>query len=157
MALIRQGDLEDKAGVKRFIVIPAVLLVLSATAPGAKAELRYCNKTSSRISIAVGYKEVGKDWVTEGWWNAMPGGCDVLIPGPLHGKFYYVYAVDSDRGGEWSGHYPMCTQNKMFTISGSADCEKRGFMKKGFFEIDTGELPTWLVQLDESGRTGHKP
>jgi uncharacterized membrane protein len=180
MALINQGDLEDKAGVKAFIVIAvtfiavfAALLVLKAPqappAPrlsempqasqepqAAYAGLRICNKTSSRVSVAIGYKEVGKDWVTEGWWNTMPGGCEALLGGPLHGKFYYVYAIDSDRGGEWSGQHYMCTQNKMFTINGAEDCEKRGFIKKGFQEIDTGELQTWVIQLDESGRTGLK-
>ena len=86
----------------------------------------------------------------------MPGACEILQAGPLRAKFYYVYAVDGDRSGEWGGRFPMCTQDKMFTINGSEDCEKRGFKKSGFFEIDTGELNTWVVQLDESGRTGRQ-
>ena len=95
--------------------------------------------------------------MTEGWWNTLPGACDILIAGPLQAKFYYIYAIDGDRNGEWGGRFPMCTQDKMFTIEGNDDCEKRGFHKSGFREIDTGELPTWMVQLDPSGRTGRRP
>jgi uncharacterized membrane protein len=140
--------------VKRLVVILAAFMLFAVYSP-AKAELRLCNKTSSRVSIAVGYKDT-KGWVTEGWWNTMPGGCDVLISGPLRGKFYYIYAIDGDRSGEWGGRFGMCTQDKMFTIEGVEECEKRGFHKSGFFEIDTGELPSWVVQLDESGRMGRK-
>ena len=30
--------------------------------------LRLCNKTASRVGIAIGYKE-DRRWTTEGWWN----------------------------------------------------------------------------------------
>ncbi len=140
--------------MKHFVMMGIVPLMAFVLAAPARADLRICNKTASRVSVAVGYKD-GKGWVTEGWFNAMPGACTVPRPGPLRAKFYYIYAVDGDRGGEWSGHFPMCTQDKMFTINGTEDCEKRGFKKSGFREIDTGELPSWVVQLDETGRTGH--
>ena len=123
---------------------------------GAHTGLRLCNKTSSRVSVAIGYKDT-RGWITEGWWNTTPGKCEVLQPGPLRAKFYYVYAIDADRGGEWGGRHVMCTQDKTFTIIGVEDCEKRGFTKRGFFEIDTGELQSWVIQLDESGRTGQHP
>lgn len=122
-------------------------------ASGAAGGLRLCNKTSSRVSVAFGYKGE-KGWVTEGWWNATPGMCEMLQEGPLRAKFYYIYAVDGTRGGEWGGRHMMCTQDKKFTIYGVKDCEKRGFTKNGFFEIDTGEFSTWVVQIDETGRTG---
>ena len=67
-------------------------------------------------------------------------------------RYYYLYAVDYDRGGEWSGRSFMCTQEKTFTIKGIEDCLKRGFERTGFFEIDTGEQRAWTVQLTEPGR-----
>jgi hypothetical protein len=71
--------------------------------------------------------------------------------GALAARFYYVYAVDYDRGGEWSGQALMCTRDKEFTIRGTQDCLARGFDRTGFFEVDTGEQQTWTVQLTETG------
>lgn len=121
----------------------------------AQADLRICNKTGSRVSVAIGYKN-DTGWITEGWWNTTPGACEVLQDGPLRAKFYYIYAIDADRGGEWGGRHLLCTQDKMFTISGVEDCASRGFQRNGFFEIDTGELSSWVIQLDDQGRTGKK-
>jgi hypothetical protein len=44
----------------------------------------------------------------------------------------------------------MCTRDKEFTIKGTDDCLARGFDRTGFFEVDTGEQPSWTVQLTES-------
>ena len=125
-------------------------VLCGATLP-ALADLRICNKTSSRVGIAVGYKDE-ESWKTEGWWNIAANSCETLLAGPLVSRYYYLYAVDYDRGGEWSGRSFMCTQEKTFTIKGIEDCLKRGFERTGFFEIDTGEQRAWTVQLTEPGR-----
>jgi uncharacterized membrane protein len=107
---------------------------------------RLCNKTASRVGVAVGYKD-GADWTTEGWWNLASDACETLLPGSLISQYYYIYAVDYDRGGVWSGKATMCTRDKMFTIHGLADCVARGYERSGFFEVDTGEQKSWTVQL----------
>jgi uncharacterized membrane protein len=107
---------------------------------------RLCNKTASQVGVAIGYKD-GTDWTTEGWWNLEANACETLMPGPLVSRFYYVYAVDYDRGGVWGGKATMCTRDKMFTIHGNADCVARGYERSGFFEVDTGEQKSWTVQL----------
>jgi uncharacterized membrane protein len=114
----------------------------------AMGGLRLCNKTASRVGVAIGYKSAG-DWTTEGWWNVAAGTCETLMPGPLVSRFYYLYAVDYDQGGVWGGKASMCTREKMFTINGIEDCVARGFDKTGFFEVDTGEQKSWTVQLTE--------
>jgi hypothetical protein len=68
----------------------------------------------------------------------------------LVARYYYVYAIDYDRGGEWSGHAFMCTRDKEFTIRGISDCLARGYDRTGFFEVDTGEQRAWTVQLTDS-------
>ena len=73
-----------------------------------------------------------------------------MLKGPLAARYYYVYAVDYDQGGEWSGKSFMCTRDKEFTIRGFEDCLARGYDRTGFFEIDTGEQRSWTVQLTES-------
>src|SRR5882757_6718250 len=115
----------------------------------AQADFRLCNNTTSRVGIALGYKE-NDGWTTEGWWNLSARSCETVLRGVLVARFYYIYAVDYDRGGEWSGQAFMCTRDKEFTIRGTDDCLARGFDKTGFFEVDTGEQPSWTVQLTES-------
>jgi uncharacterized membrane protein len=120
-----------------------------AASPAA-ADFRICNFTKSRIGVALGYKDA-EGWATEGWWNLAAGNCETLLRGSLAARFYYLYAIDYDRGGEWSGQAFMCTRDKEFTIRGTGDCLARGFDRTGFFEVDTGEQQTWTVQLTESG------
>src|SRR5215207_7866693 len=139
--------------------VVGILVAFGATAAGvwagpAMADFRLCNNTGSRVGIAMGYKD-GDGWITEGWWNLSSRTCETLLRGNLVARFYYIYAVDYDRGGEWSGKAFMCTRDKEFTIRGSDDCLARGFEKTGFFEVDTGEQRTWTVQLTES--TEHAP
>jgi uncharacterized membrane protein len=124
-------------------------LALLAYAAPAGADFRLCNNTGSRVGIAIGYKD-GDGWTTEGWWNLAGRNCDTLLKGALVARFYYIYAIDYDRGGEWSGKAFMCTRDKEFTIRGIEDCLARGFDRTGFFEVDTGEQRSWTVQLTES-------
>ena len=77
-------------------------------------------------------------------------GCETLLRGTLVARFYYIYALDYDRGGEWSGQAFMCSRDKEFTIKGTENCLARGFDRTGFFEVDTGEQRAWTVQLTES-------
>jgi len=123
---------------------------LSSDAAGG---LRLCNKTTSRVGVAIGYKE-GRRWTTEGWWNVDASSCETLMAGPLVSRYYYIYAIDYDAGGVWSGKAAMCTRDKMFTIHGIEDCVARGFERTGFFEVDTGEQRSWTVQLTEPGEVG---
>ncbi|MEX0853263.1 MAG: DUF1036 domain-containing protein [Bauldia sp.] len=126
---------------------------VSSAADAAGGGLRLCNKTPSRVGVAIGYKN-GRGWTTEGWWNVAAGTCETLVPGPLVSRFYYVYAVDYDQGGVWGDKHAMCTRDKMFTINGIEDCVARGFERSGFFEVDTGEQKSWTVQLTEPSPQG---
>jgi uncharacterized membrane protein len=125
-------------------------LLIDASASPARADFRLCNATSSKVGVAVGYKD-GEGWATEGWWNISGNGtCETLLRGELTARFYYIYAVDYDRGGEWSGQAFMCTRDKEFTIRGTENCLARGYDRTGFFEVDTGEQRSWTVQLTDS-------
>ncbi len=138
----------------------AALAAMFAIVPvrQAAADFRVCNNTSSRVGVAIGYKD--KDgWATEGWWN-LPSrsGCEVVLRGTLASRYYYIYAVDYDRGGEWSGQAFMCTRDKEFLIRpGVGDCLAHGYDRTGFFEVDTGEQSDWTVQLTESSESKPGP
>ena len=131
------------------LALAAVAVALMGWTSPAAADFRLCNNTGSRVGIAIGYKD-GSDWATEGWWNLAPRSCETLMRGALVARFYYIYAVDYDRGGEWSGKAFMCTKEKEFTIKKTEDCLARGFERAGFFEVDTGEQRSWTVQLTDS-------
>src|SRR6516165_7016676 len=123
----------------------------------AAADFRLCNNTTSRVGVAIGYKD--KDgWATEGWWN-LPGrsGCEILLRGALASRYYYIYAVDYDHGGEWSGQAFMCTREKEFIIRETRDCLAHGYDRTGFFEVDTGDQGDWTVQLTESSESKPGP
>jgi len=125
------------------------LVTLAASNGPAMANFRLCNNTSSRVGVAIGYKDA-KGWTTEGWWNLPSRTCETVLKGNLVARYYYVYAVDYDRGGEWMGQSYMCTRDKEFTIRGIDNCLARGYDRTGFFEVDTGEQSTWTVQLTET-------
>jgi uncharacterized membrane protein len=165
---MRQGALQSrdvplapaKAGgrcrIRAFAVMSAtpaaalgcVLLATSATP--AAADFTLCNNTNSRVGAAIGYKD-SAGWTTEGWWNLPSRTCETLLKGALVARYYYVYAIDYDRGGEWMGQAFMCTRDKEFTIRGISNCLARGYDRTGFFEVDTGQQRAWTVQLTETG------
>jgi uncharacterized membrane protein len=129
---------------------------LVASATGARAELKLCNATASRVGVSIGYQDP-QGWATEGWWNIASQTCETLLKGAVPSRFLYVHAVDYDRGGEWTGTNFMCTSEKSFAIRGVQDCPKRGHNRSGFFEVDTGEAKEWTIRLtdpdDASGKS----
>jgi uncharacterized membrane protein len=112
----------------------------------AAAELTLCNATPSRIGVAIGYKD-SRGPATEGWWNIGAQTCESLLKGPSQSRFVYVYAVDYERGGEWTGNLAMCIGDNSFTIRDITNCEGRGYRTAKFFEVDTGNAPNWTIRL----------
>ena len=133
----------------------ALMMAGLFTAAPAQADLKLCNKTESRVGVALGYKDK-EGWATEGWWTVAPQKCVTLLKGPLIARYYYIFAIDYDKGGSWGGKSMMCTRDKVFTIRGIEDCEGRGFTKAGFFEVDTGEETDWTVSLSGEKTTQGK-
>ena len=132
-------------------LLAAAFVSSMAFAAPARADLRLCNLTQSRVGVALGYRDA-QGWLSEGWWNLKPNECETMLKGGLAARFYYIYAQDYDRGGEWGGKTFMCTRDKEFTVRGVEDCLARGFDRVGFFEIDTGEQKNWTVQLTDPSR-----
>ena len=124
---------------------------MTLSAP-AQSSLRVCNMTSSQIGVAIGYLE--KDtWISEGWWNLLPKACALAIAGPLATRYYYIYGIDYDYGGEWSGDALMCTKDTSFRIIGVKNCLARGYKRNYFFEVDTRHQVDWSVQLTDKTRS----
>src|SRR5437762_1904146 len=75
------------------IVCAFLAAAVTVAAQPAMADFRLCNNTTSRVGIAIGYKE-NDGWATEGWWNLSARSCETLVRGALVARFYYIYAVD---------------------------------------------------------------
>jgi uncharacterized membrane protein len=126
-------------------LLGAIAIFPLGAAPVA-ADLELCNKTESRVGVALGYKDM-QGWASEGWWNIGPNSCETLLKGPLIARYYYIFAVDYDKGGSWGGDAIMCTRDRLFTIRGLKNCQERGYQQTGFFEVDTQEETDWTVSL----------
>jgi uncharacterized membrane protein len=135
------------------ILLGTFSCAISGYSTAAHADLKLCNTTSSRVGVAIGYKD-DQGWVSEGWWNVASQTCEVLLKGTLVARYYYIHALDYDRGGEWAGKAFMCTDDKAFTIRGIDDCQNKGYKRSGFFEVDTNEEDDWTVRLTDPGDAG---
>jgi uncharacterized membrane protein len=141
--------------VRAFAAGLSALVLLGFAGNPARADLKLCNNTASRVGVAIGYKD--KDgWASEGWWTAEPQKCLTLLKGALIARYYYVYAVDYDKGGSWGGKSMMCIRDKIFTIRGMDNCTERSYQKTGFFEVDTGEESDWTISLSGEKTTQGK-
>jgi uncharacterized membrane protein len=123
--------------------------LICALMKSAAADFRLCNSTGSRVGVAIGYRDA-EGWTTQGWWNLPSRVCETMLKGNLAARYYYIYAVDYDRGGQWMGQAHLCTRDHAFTIRGANECLARGYDSTGFFEVDTREQRAWTVQLIES-------
>jgi uncharacterized membrane protein len=128
----------------RFASAALILLLI----PPAKAAFSVCNKADVPAKVALGHFD-GKDWRSEGWWTIAPQKCETLLSGPLDGRYYYLYATDSG-SGTWNGDTAFCTAPiGPFKIEGRGNCAARGYDRKGFFEIDTGQKADWTQALSD--------
>jgi uncharacterized membrane protein len=119
--------------------------------------LRVCNQTANPVSIALGYR-AERGWQSEGWWVAAPDECKTVYSGDVEARrYYYIYAADDIGGGSWDGNVFMCTRDETFTIFGVEDCLARGYERTGFFEIDTQNRSSWMLQLTDNQVQGAEP
>lgn len=129
--------------IKRNILIGVALGSVLWASPSFAAFL-FCNKTQTPIEAAFGYRE-DVAWISEGWWQIQPGQCARVFNRPLTQRFYFYYAKTLDSSGPdnapstvWSGKYIFCTDNKAFKVEGDGQCDARGYVEKGFQEVDIG-------------------
>ncbi len=116
----------------------AVLLAFAVAAPPAEAGLTVCNKSKHAARVALG-RYNGHDWMSEGWWTIAPANCTDLIASPLDARYYYLYGTDT-ASGVWDGAKIFCiAPADKFSIVGRADCARRGYDRKRFFQIDTND------------------
>ena len=129
-----------------FLAVILALAGLLVLAGPAQAAFTVCNKTNLALRAAIGRFD-GTNWTSEGWWTVQPNSCVPILTGPLQGRYYYLYASDG-AAGTWEGKTHFCVApDKRFRSVGRSGCTKRGFDRRGFFEVDTGKKPDWTQTL----------
>ena len=128
------------------LILLAFALLLAATAPAA-AGFNVCNKGAHAAKVALG-RFNGRDWESDGWWTVKPKDCAKLLIGTLEARYYYLYATDG-RLGSWDGTHGFCVANGRFAIVGRTGCAARGYDRKGFFQVDTGNAPDYTHKLSD--------
>ena len=130
------------------LLIPALplLAALTAFASPAHASFNVCNKASLKARVAIGHFD-GTNWTSLGWWTIAPKACAAVIKTPLDARYYYLYGTDT-ASGVWDGETSFCTAPvAKFSVSGRADCTKRGYDRKRFFQVDTEDNLNKVVPL----------
>ena len=127
------------------LIFASLILIALASAP-AHAGFAVCNKSAKAAKVAIG-RFNGTTWMSEGWWEVAPGKCETLVTTALDARYYYLYASDGG-SGVWDGSKGFCVAaNGKFHVEGRARCAVRGFDRKEFFEVDTGESQNWTQNL----------
>ena len=125
-----------------------VLAMILLTAVPAHADFRVCNKADVPARVAFGNFD-GKAWVSQGWWTIQPQKCETLLSKPLNARYYYLYGTDGG-SGTWNGGTYFCTAPVgPFLIAGRGNCAGRGYDRKGFFAVDTGDKLSWTQWLSD--------
>lgn len=100
---------------------------------------QFCNETDIELFAAMGYADES-EWLSFGWWELAPGTCTKTLKDGLPAEQIYTYAVGYTPDGEtleFAGDYPLCAADQAFEITGTADCESRGYMTLGFERQET--------------------
>ena len=117
-----------------------------------------CNKTKNLVWAATG-RIKGDGFESQGWLRVLPKQCAQAIHQNLTDRFYFYYAeAVTDTGApvmsggspqKWAGDFDMCVKNTRFAITGTQNCEARGYQQHKFVKVDIRSARKWLVNLDE--------
>ena len=115
--------------------------------------LRICNKSLEDISVAIGFKPgTSGSWQTKGWYNLDVGQCKKPFSTVLPGEDFYMYATGS-RGSHWGKGYKLCVRNgDAFTITGTKNCEGRGYRTGSFSHTSVGDSERYLSYSFTGGK-----
>jgi uncharacterized membrane protein len=112
---------------------------------------QFTNETNQNVWLAFAYfDESEKMFMSEGWWRIAPNSTIAPYVQPLRQRYYYYYAYQEDRTGEWSGDTKLnVSQFAAFTLREPAYCSESHDTRL-FKKMDTGDYRTFLVRLTDT-------
>ena len=135
-----------------FTLICGALFGALAFPTAAHAEYDLCNETSYVIRAAIAFKG-NDDYQSAGWFTVYPGYCRPVIEKPLTEQLYFIHArsVAGHAGPmhNWSGEEQFCIALADFDITGSNNCEQRGYTGAYFAQVDVGRAKSWTTTFTE--------
>jgi len=131
-------------------VMAIVVLMLCAFPDDVWANLQFCNRTGSKVSVAIAYGQKDAPGTStsghlgvrvEGWWGIEPNQCATVsnIDAGNHWVYYYAHSRD----GAWDGTSMLCVPSRSFETGAqfkrSGDRCSAGYRLAGFRLIQTAK------------------
>jgi uncharacterized membrane protein len=120
-----------------FLYASTVALVLITGS--AQAKVTICNKTDTKVSVAINTWEKEKGLTrVRGWWHIMPGSCVLVYSGDARGVRYFARGTDGTVWREERDIFPLCIRTKAFDREqdrGSHNCPP-GFHSETFLDLN---------------------
>lgn len=129
-------------------VIAIVALILVVFHSEARANVKFCNQTNAKASVAIAYSEKDAEGTStgghrgvrvEGWWGLEPGECKVVST--INAGDYWVYYHAHSSESTWTGGGLLCVASERFLTGGpfkdrGASC-RPGYRLEGFRRMNT--------------------
>ena len=133
-----------------------MLPVFAIPGSSARADLKLCNTTSSRIGVAIGYQDPN-GWTTEGWWNIASQTCETLYKGTLSEPLLGTSMPSTTTAAANGPASPSCAPpTRPSRFGGFRTARRRGYKSTGFFEVDTQEAKDWTIRLTDPSEGGRE-
>jgi len=145
--------------VLKSLMLASVIPAAMAFATPAFADFNVCNRSTSRVDVAVGYNNPQRGWISVGWYVIEPGACHRALTGSVADDDVYVYAMAND-GRFWSARNDQrggwfCVQNRRFEVSlddvqqnNVINCDGVGRARQ-FIRVNTNGNENFRFNLDD--------
>ncbi|MEI9805661.1 MAG: DUF1036 domain-containing protein [Pseudolabrys sp.] len=131
------------------IAVPAVLL--AASGHPALADFRLCNNTGGRVGGRHRLQGMPRAGRRKAGGTFRRRTCDTLLRGALVARYYYIYAVDYDRGGRMvRSRLHVLSRGKNSRFAAPITAWRAATTAPGSSRVDTTEQRSWTVQLTDS-------
>jgi len=130
-----------------------------AAATPAAADFTVCNRSNTRVDVALGYNNPQQGWISVGWYVVEPGDCNRALTGSVADDAVYVYAMGND-GRFWQAQRNQqggwfCVQNRRFTVrlddvqrNNVINCDGNGRSRQ-FIRVNTNGNDNFRFNLDD--------
>jgi len=144
----------------RKLVLAAAFPVAVAFASPAMADFTVCNRSDTRVDVAVGYNNAQRGWMSVGWYVINPGRCHRALTGTVADDDVYVYAQGND-GRRWSARRGQtggwfCIAQRRFSMTldrvqrnNVINCRRAGMQDRQFIRVNTRGNDNFRFNLDD--------
>lgn len=119
-----------------------------------------CNKSDVTLSIAYGRfdsADANATFSSHGWYNIEPNSCSTISTSTTRFRYFYIYATGSGYlVSDQQRKVKMCVNSTPFDVTGTENCESRGYTSVSPRQVDTG-TDTYKYTLNLTGLSSTDP